>query len=133
MRLLHTMIRSGDLDRSIAFYTEILGMTLLRRKDYPEGKFTLAFVGYGEEADNAVIELTYNWGVERYDLGTGFGHLAIEVDDVSAACAEIDRKGGKILRPAGPMNAGTTIIAFVADPDGYPIELIGKPTRNGEG
>jgi lactoylglutathione lyase len=131
MRLLHTMIRSGDLDRSIAFYTEILGMTLLRRKDYPDGKFTLAFVGYGDEAHHSVIELTYNWGVDRYDLGTGFGHLAIEVDDVYAACAEIESKGGKILRPAGPMNAGTTIIAFVADPDGYPIELIGKSTRNG--
>ncbi len=126
MRLLHTMIRSGDLDRSIAFYTGILGMTLLRRKEYPEGKFTLAFVGYGDEAENSVIELTYNWGVDHYDLGAGFGHLAIEVDDVYAACAEIDSKGGKILRPAGPMNAGTTIIAFVADPDGYPIELIGR-------
>jgi lactoylglutathione lyase len=109
-----------------SFYTEILGMSLLRRKDYPEGKFTLAFVGYGNEADNAVIELTYNWGVDRYDLGSGFGHLAIEVDDVYAACDEITNKGGRILRPAGPMNAGTTIIAFVADPDGYPIELIGR-------
>lgn len=125
MRLLHTMIRSGDLDRSIAFYTEVLGMTLLRRKDYPEGKFTLAFVGYGDEASNSVIELTYNWGVSSYELGNAFGHLAIEVEDVYAACDLIRQKGGRILREAGPMNAGTTIIAFVADPDGYSIELIG--------
>ncbi len=126
MRLLHTMIRVGDLDRSIGFYTEVLGMKLLRRKDYPEGRFTLAFVGYGDEAGNSVIELTYNWGVESYDLGSGFGHIALEVDDVYLAADEIKRRGGKILREAGPMNAGTTIIAFVADPDGYPIELIGK-------
>jgi lactoylglutathione lyase len=126
MRLLHTMIRSGDLDRSIAFYTEVLGMTLLRRKDYPEGKFTLAFVGYGDEASNSVIELTYNWGVSSYELGTAFGHLAIEVDDVYSACDRIRQKGCRILREAGPMNAGSTIIAFVADPDGYPIELIGR-------
>lgn len=126
MRLLHTMIRSGDLDRSIAFYTEILGMTLLRRKDYPEGKFTLAFVGYGDEANNSVIELTYNWGVASYELGNAFGHLAIEVDDVYAACEQIREKGGRILREAGPMNAGNTLIAFVADPDGYSIELIGR-------
>ena len=126
MRLLHTMLRSGDLDRSIAFYTGILGMQMLRRKDYPEGKFTLAFVGYGDEANNSVIELTYNWGVEHYEIGNAFGHLAIEVDDVYAACAEIRAKGGEIMREAGPMNAGTTIIAFVKDPDGYPIELIGR-------
>jgi lactoylglutathione lyase len=125
MRLLHTMIRTGDLDRSIAFYTGVLGMRLLRRKDYPEGKFTLAFVGYGDEASNSVIELTYNWGVSEYEMGSAFGHLAIEVDDVYAACAEIRAKGGTIIREAGPMNAGTTIIAFVADPDGYKIELIG--------
>ena len=117
MRLLHTMIRSGNLDRSIEFYTQVLGMTLLRRKDYPDGKFTLAFVGYGEEANNTVIELTYNWGVDSYEIGNGFGHLALEVDDVYAACAEIKNKGGKVIREAGPMNAGTTIIAFVADPD----------------
>ena len=128
MRLLHTMIRSGDLDRSIDFYTHVLGMKLLRRKDYPDGKFTLAFVGYGDEKENTVIELTYNWGVTEYELGTGFGHLAIEVDDVYAATAEIRTHGGKILRDAGPMNAGTTIIAFVCDPDGYQIELIGKKT-----
>ena len=126
MRLLHTMLRTGDLDRSIDFYTQVLGMRLLRRKDYPEGKFTLAFIGYGEEQDNTVIELTYNWGVDKYELGTAYGHIAIEVDDVYAACAAIRQKGGKILREAGPMNAGTTIIAFVADPDGYYIELIGK-------
>jgi len=126
MRLLHTMIRSGNLDRSIEFYTQVLGMTLLRRKDYPDGKFTLAFVGYGEEANNTVIELTYNWGVDSYEIGNGFGHLALEVDDVYAACAEIKNKGGKVIREAGPMNAGATIIAFVADPDGYQIELIGR-------
>ena len=126
MRLLHTMIRSGDLDRSIDFYTTVLGMKLLRRKEYPDGKFTLAFVGYGDEKENTVIELTYNWGVSKYELGAGFGHLAIEVEDVYAATAEIRARGGKILRDAGPMNAGTTIIAFVCDPDGYQIELIGK-------
>lgn len=126
MRMLHTMIRVGDLDRSIKFYTEVLGMKLLRRKDYPDGKFTLAFVGYGDEVHNSVIELTYNWGVESYELGSGFGHIALEVDDVYQAADAIKARGGKILREAGPMNAGTTIIAFVADPDGYPIELIGK-------
>jgi len=126
MRLLHTMIRVGDLDRSIAFYTGVLGMRLLRRRDYPDGKFTLAFVGYGDEASSSVIELTYNWGVDRYELGTGFGHIALEVDDVYRAAEDIKGRGGTILREAGPMNAGTTIIAFVADPDGYPIELIGR-------
>ena len=126
MRILHTMLRTGDLERSIGFYTEVLGMRLLRRKDYPEGRFTLAFVGYGDESDSSVIELTYNWGVERYDLGAGYGHIAIEVDDVYRAADEIRARGGRILREAGPMNAGTTIIAFVEDPDGYPIELIGR-------
>ncbi len=126
MRLLHTMIRVGDLDRSIAFYTEVLGMKLLRRREYPAGKFTLAFVGYGDETDNSVIELTYNWDVAGYDLGSGFGHIALEVDDVYQATEAIRQAGGKILREAGPMNAGTTVIAFVADPDGYAIELIGK-------
>lgn len=125
MRMLHTMLRVGDLDRSISFYTEILGMRLLRRQDYPEGKFTLAFVGYGDEADHTVLELTYNWDEDRYDMGTGYGHIAIEVDDVYQAADAIRVKGGRILREAGPMNAGTTIIAFVEDPDGYPIELIG--------
>ena len=126
MRILHTMLRTGNLERSIQFYTDILGMKLLRQKDYPDGKFTLAFIGYGDERDNTVIELTYNWGVDSYDLGKGFGHIAIEVDDVYKAAADIKARGGKILRAAGPMNAGTTIIAFVEDPDGYPIELIGK-------
>lgn len=126
MRLLHTMLRCGDLDKSITFYTEVLGMQLLRRKGYPEGKFTLAFLGYGKESTNTVLELTYNWGVETYDLGSGFGHLAIEVDDVYQACMEIRHRGGVITREAGPMNAGATIIAFVEDPDGYAIELIGK-------
>ncbi len=125
MRILHTMLRTGDLDRSIGFYTEILGMRLLRKQDYPEGKFTLAFVGYGDESDNSVIELTYNWGVEHYAIGDAYGHIAIEVDDVYAAVEDIKANGGKILRDAGPMNAGTTIIAFIEDPDGYPIELIG--------
>jgi len=126
MRILHTMLRTGDLDRSIQFYTEILGMKLLRRKDYPGGEFTLAFLGYGDESAHTVIELTYNWGVDRYEIGTGYGHIAIEVDDVYQAAAEVKTRGGKILREAGPMNAGTTIIAFIEDPDGYPIELIGK-------
>ncbi len=126
MRILHTMLRVGDLDRSIDFYTKVLEMRLLRRKDYPDGQFTLAFLGYGAESEQAVIELTYNWGVSAYELGTGFGHLALEVDDVYRACEQIRERGGNIMREAGPMNAGTTIIAFVADPDGYPIELIGR-------
>lgn len=126
MRILHTMLRVGDLDRSIKFYTEVLGMRLLRRQDYPEGEFTLAFVGYGDESENTVIELTYNWETDAYDLGDGYGHIAIEVDDVYRATDEIRNRGGRILRDAGPMNAGSTIIAFVEDPDGYPIELIGR-------
>jgi lactoylglutathione lyase len=126
MRILHTMIRSGNLERSIAFYTEIMGMKLLRQKDYPKGEFTNAFLGYGDESEQAALELTYNWGVESYDMGTGFGHIALEVDDVYEATAQIKAKGGKIIRDAGPMNAGTRIIAFVEDPDGYQIELIGK-------
>jgi len=125
MRILHTMLRVGDLNRSIDFYTQVLGMTLLRRKDYPEGRFTLAFLGYGDESEQAAIELTHNWDTDAYELGTGYGHIALEVDDVYQACAEIKERGGKILREAGPMNAGTTLIAFVADPDGYPIELLG--------
>jgi lactoylglutathione lyase len=125
MRILHTMLRTGDLDRSIKFYTEVLGMKLLRRKDYPAGEFTLAFLGYGDEPDHAVIELTFNWGVDRYEMGTAYGHIAIEVDDVYRATEEVKNRGGKILREAGPMNAGTTIISFIEDPDGYPIELIG--------
>ena len=126
MRILHTMIRSGNLECSIAFYTEIMGMKLLRQKDYPKGEFTNAFLGYGDESEQAALELTYNWGVESYDMGTGFGHIALEVDDVYEATAQIKAKGGKIIRDAGPMNAGTRIIAFVEDPDGYQIELIGK-------
>ncbi len=125
MRLLHTMIRVGDLKKSIDFYTQILGMKLLRQKDYPDGKFTLAFVGYGDEKDNSVIELTHNWEIESYEMGNGFGHLAIEVDDVYKSVDSIKENGGKILREAGPMNAGSTIIAFVEDPDGYQIELLG--------
>jgi len=125
MRILHTMLRVGDLERSIRFYTEVLGMQLLRRRDYPEGKFTLAFLGYGDEAANTVLELTYNWGVDHYELGSGFGHIAIGVDDVYQATAVMRERGGKIIRDAGPMNAGSTIIAFIADPDGYEIELIG--------
>jgi lactoylglutathione lyase len=120
------MLRVGDLDRSIDFYRNVLGMKLLRRKDYPDGKFTLAFVGYGDESENTVIELTYNWDTDRYDLGEGYGHIAIEVDDVYEAVDELRSRGGKVIREAGPMNAGTTIIAFIEDPDGYPIELIGK-------
>ncbi|MCB1791363.1 MAG: lactoylglutathione lyase [Gammaproteobacteria bacterium] len=126
MRILHTMLRTGDLQRSIDFYTQVLGMRLLRQKDYPDGKFTLAFLGYGDESDHTVIELTYNWGVDRYDMGSAYGHIAIEVDDVYKAADDIKSRGGKILREAGPMNAGSTIIAFVEDPDGYPIELIGR-------
>lgn len=126
MRLLHTMIRVGDLTRSIEFYTGVLGMRLLRTQDYPEGRFTLAFVGYGPESEQAVIELTYNYGVDRYDLGTGFGHLALEVEDAYRACDEISRRGGRVMRAAGPMKHGRTVIAFVEDPDGYRIELIQK-------
>jgi lactoylglutathione lyase len=126
MRILHTMIRVGDLQRSIDFYTRILGMKLLRQQDYPDGQFTLAFLGYGDEAEHTVIELTHNWDTRHYDLGNGFGHLAIEVDDVYRATEQIRGLGGKIIREAGPMNAGSTIIAFVEDPDGYPIELIGE-------
>lgn len=124
MRLLHTMLRVGDLDKSLDFYTRVLGMTLLRRNDYPEGKFTLAFVGYGAESEQAVIELTYNWGVDHYELGTAFGHVALEVDDAYAACDAIRAAGGKVIREAGPMKHGNTVIAFVEDPDGYKIELI---------
>ena len=126
MRILHTMLRVGDQDRSIRFYTEVLGMRVLRQKEYPDGKFTNTFIGYGDESEEAAIELTYNWGVDSYDVGTGYGHIAIQVDDVYEATEEIRRRGGKIIRDAGPMNAGTRIIAFVEDPDGYQIELIGR-------
>lgn len=126
MRLLHTMIRVGDLNRSIQFYTEVLGMRLLRRQEYPKGKYTLAFVGFGDENDNSVIELTYNWGVTEYELGDAFGHLSIEVEDVYAAAEKIRKQGGKVVREPGPMNAGTTVVAFFEDPDGFQIELIAK-------
>ena len=129
MRLLHTMLRVGDLDRSIAFYTEVLGMRLLRRHDYPEGKFTLAFVGFQDEAEGAVIELTHNWGVESYELGNGYGHIALEVPDAYAACEAIKARGGKVTREAGPMKHGSTVIAFVEDPDGSKIELIQSKGR----
>ena len=129
MRMLHTMLRVGNLEKSIAFYCDILGMRLLRRKDYPGGKFTLAFVGYGDEKDNTVIELTYNWGVEKYDLGEGYGHIALGVDDIYGTCDRIKAQGGKVTREPGPMKHGTTVIAFVEDPDGYKIELIQLGTQ----
>lgn len=128
MRILHTMIRVGNLDRAIDFYTTVLGMRLLRRQDYPDGRFTLAFVGYGNEADHTVLELTHNWDTERYALGEGFGHIAIEVDDAAAACELTRQIGGRVIREAGPMKFGHTIIAFIEDPDGYKIEFIQKGT-----
>ena len=124
MRLLHTMIRVGDLESSIRFYTQVLGMRVLRRKDYPEGRFTLVFVGYGEESSNAAIELTHNWDKSSYELGTGFGHIAVGVEDIYATCENIREAGGTITREPGPMKHGTTLIAFIKDPDGYAIELI---------
>lgn len=124
MRILHTMLRVGNLERSLRFYTDVLGMKLLRRQDYPDGRFTLAFVGFGPESEQAAIELTHNWDTPSYELGTGFGHVALEVPDAAAACAEIRRRGGTVVREAGPMKHGTTVIAFVQDPDGYKLELI---------
>jgi lactoylglutathione lyase len=129
MRILHTMLRVGNLDRSIAFYTEVLGMRVLRRKDFPDGKFTLAFVGYGEESETAVIELTHNWDTPKYDLGTGYGHIALEVEDAYKACEDVKKRGGKVAREAGPMKHGTTVIAFAEDPDGYKIEFIQRGSR----
>ncbi|MDB5727588.1 MAG: gloA [Noviherbaspirillum sp.] len=126
MRILHTMLRVGDLDKSIAFYTDVLGMKLLRKSDYPEGKFTLAFVGYQPESEGAVLELTHNWDTPKYDLGNGYGHIALEVDDAYKACEAVKARGGKVTREAGPMKHGTTVIAFVEDPDGYKIEFIQK-------
>ncbi|HWO99783.1 MAG TPA: lactoylglutathione lyase [Methylococcus sp.] len=129
MRILHTMLRVGDLEKSLRFYTEVLGMRLLRRSDYPEGRFTLAFVGYGDESESAVIELTYNWDQHHYELGTGFGHIAIGVDHIYDAVERIRAAGGTVVREPGPMKHGTTVIAFVEDPDGYRIELIETPAR----
>jgi lactoylglutathione lyase len=127
MRILHTMIRVGDLEASVQFYTGVLGMRLLRQNEYPDGRFTLAFVGYADESETAVIELTWNWDQNSYELGAGFGHIAIAVDDAYAMCEEIKRRGGNVVREAGPMKHGSTVIAFVEDPDGYKIELIQKP------
>jgi lactoylglutathione lyase len=124
MRILHTMLRVGDMQRSIKFYTEVLGMQLLRTREAPEQKYTLAFVGYDSEERSAVIELTYNYGVERYDLGTAYGHIAIQVPDVAGMCEAVRARGGKVTREAGPVKGGTTVIAFVEDPDGYKIEFI---------
>lgn len=126
MRLLHVMLRVGDLEKSIEFYTKVLGMRLLRKKDYPDGKFTLAFLGYGEEADTTVLELTYNWDKHRYEKGDAYGHIAIGVKDVYKACEEVRQKGGKVTREPGPMKHGTTVLAFIEDPDGYKIELLGR-------
>ncbi len=129
MRILHTMLRVGDLDRALAFYTHVLGMRVLRRKDYPGGRFTNVFVGYGDEASAAVLELTHNWDTQTYDLGSGYGHVAIEVDDAYQACEEVKKQGGKVTREAGPMKHGATVIAFVEDPDGYKIEFVQKKTE----
>ncbi len=129
MRILHTMLRVGDLQRSLDFYTSVLGMQLLRKKDFPDGKFTLAFVGYGSEEDTAVLELTHNWETKSYELGNAYGHVALEVDDAYKACEAVKAKGGKVTREAGPMKHGTTVIAFVEDPDGYKIEFIQRGTR----
>ncbi len=124
MRILHTMLRVGDLERATRFYTEVMGMRLLRTTDRPEQKYTLAFVGYDDETRGAVLELTYNYGVDRYDVGSGFGHIAVEVADAAATCDAVRAKGGTVTREAGPVKGGSTVIAFVQDPDGYKIELI---------
>lgn len=131
MRLLHTMLRVGDLERSLKFYCDVLGMQLLRKKDYPSGEFTLAFVGYGDEADHTVLELTYNWGVESYDLGSAYGHIALGVEDIYKTCDQIKAMGGDVVREPGPMKHGSTVIAFVEDPDGYKVELIQLGTSAG--
>jgi len=128
MRMLHTMLRVGNLERSIQFYQNVLNMKLLRQHDFPEGKFSLAFVGYGDEKDHTVLELTYNYGTETYDKGNAYGHVAIEVDDAYQACEQVKQSGGKVVREAGPMMHGATVIAFVEDPDGYKIEFIQKGT-----
>ncbi|MEP3857013.1 MAG: lactoylglutathione lyase [Porticoccus sp.] len=124
MRLLHTMLRVGDIDTSVRFYTDVLGMQLLRRKDFPDGRFTLAFLGYGDESANTVLELTHNWDTSTYNLGDAYGHIAIGVEDVYAACERIRTSGGKVVREPGPMKHGSTVLAFVEDPDGYKIELL---------
>ena len=129
MRILHTMLRVGALQRSLDFYTQVLGMRVLRKSDYPDGRFTLAFVGYEDEANAAVLELTHNWDTKSYELGTGYGHVAVEVDDAYKACEEVKKRGGKVTREAGPMKHGTTVIAFVEDPDGYKIEFIQRRGR----
>ena len=129
MRLLHTMLRVVNLERSLTFYTEVLGMRLLRRKDYPEGRFTLAFVGYGDESTTAVLELTHNWDTSSYEIGTGYGHIALGVDNIQATCEAMAAKGGRVVRPPGAMKHGTTVIAFVEDPDGYKVELIQLASR----
>ena len=129
MRLLHTMLRVGDLERSLAFYTHVMGMTLLRRKDYPGGRFTLAFVGYGSEQDHSVLELTHNWDTSSYEIGDAYGHIALGVDDIYATCERINSQGGKVVREPGPMKHGSTVIAFVQDPDGYKVELIQMSSR----
>ena len=129
MRLLHTMLRVGDLEKSVAFYTDVLGMQLLRRKDYPSGRFTLAFLGYGDEKEHTLLELTHNWDTDRYDLGDGYGHIALGVQDIQATCAGIADRGGRLVREPGPMKHGSTVIAFLEDPDGYKVELIELPAR----
>ena len=130
MRMLHTMLRVGDLERSVAFYTDVLGMQLLRRKDYSSGRFTLAFLGYGDEKDHTVLELTHNWDTQHYDLGDGYGHIALGVQDIQATCAGIADRGGRLVREPGPMKHGSTVIAFLEDPDGYKVELIELPSRS---
>jgi len=130
MRLLHVMLRVGDLERSIAFYCDVLGMSLLRRKDYPDGRFTLAFLGYGPESDTTVLELTHNWDTSSYELGAGYGHIALGVDDIHAACNAMAERGGRVVRPPGPMKHGSTVIAFIEDPDGYKVELIELASRH---
>ena len=129
MQLLHTMLRVGNIEESVKFYTEVLGMKLLRQKEYPDGKFTLAFVGYGDDSDHTVLELTYNWGVEKYNLGDAYGHIAIGIDDIYGTCEQIKARGGKVSREPGPMKHGSTVIAFVEDPDGYKVELVQLKNR----